>query len=111
MLYLVCRLLLDLFGGILGLHGQRLHFGGDHRKAAAGDARPRSLDGGVQRQQRGLLCDLRDQVDDIADGGRGFAQAIDIDAGFARGGAGLVGEDFATEIGRASCRERVSCCV
>ena len=82
----------DLLGGVLGLHRQRLDLGGDHRKAAPGGAGPRRLDGGVERQQRGLPRDLRDQVDDIADRGRGFAQAIDVEAGFAGGGAGLIGE-------------------
>ena len=85
-------LLGDLLGGVLGLHRQRLDLGGDHRETAPGRACPRRLDGGVERQQRGLLGDLRDQVDDIADRGRGLPQPIDIGAGFARGGAGLVGE-------------------
>ena len=82
----------NLLGGVLGLHRQRLDLGGHHGKAAAGGARTRGLDGGVERQQRGLPRDLRDQIDDIADRGRGFPQAIDIGASLARGGAGLVGE-------------------
>ena len=85
-------LLGDLFGRVLGLHRQRLDLGGDHRKAASGVAGARRLDGGVERQQRGLPRDLRDQVDDVADRRRGFPQTVDIGAGFAGGGAGLVGE-------------------
>src|SRR6266436_3518767 len=82
----------NLLGGVLGLHRQRLDLGGDHGKAAPGITRPRRLDGGVERQKRGLPGDLRDQIDDIADGSRRFAQATDIEAGLLGGGAGLVGE-------------------
>ncbi len=85
-------LLADLFGGALGLHRERFHLGRDHREAAPGGASACRLDGGVECQQRGLPRDLRDQIDDVADRGRGFAQPIDIGAGFARGGAGLIGE-------------------
>ncbi len=65
----------DLFGGVLGLHRERLDLGGDHGKAAPGGAGARRLDGGVERQQRGLPGDLRDQVDDVADRGRGLRAA------------------------------------
>ena len=85
-------LLGNLFGGVLGLHRQRLDLGGDHGKTASGLAGARRLDGGVEREQRGLARDLRDQIDNIADRGRGLAQAIDIGAGFAGGFAGLVGK-------------------
>ena len=85
-------LLGDLFGRVLGLHRERLHLGGDDREAAPGLAGACGLDGGIERQQRGLPCDLRDQVDDIADRRRGLPQAVDIGAGFAGGVAGLVGE-------------------
>ena len=50
-------LLADLVGRLRGLLGKRLHFGGDHGKAAAGVAGARRLDGGVQRQQIGLSGD------------------------------------------------------
>ena len=40
---------------------------GDHGKAAAGIAGASRLDGGVQRQQIGLLGNRRDQLDDVAD--------------------------------------------
>ena len=60
-------LLGDLFSRVLGLHRERLHLGGDYGEAAPGLAGARGLDGGIERQQRGLPRDLRDQVDDIAD--------------------------------------------
>ena len=85
-------LLGDFFRRLLGLHRERLHLGGDHRKAAAGVAGAGGLDGGVEREQRGLARDLRDQIDDVADRVGGFAQAVDIGAGFTGGLAGLVGE-------------------
>jgi len=59
----------DFFGGVLGLHRQRLDLGGDDGKAAPGVSGPRRFDGGVERQQRGLPRDLGDQVDDVADRG------------------------------------------
>ena len=62
-------LLADLAGGLRGLLGQRLHLGGDDRKAAAGFAGARRLDGGVERQQIGLAGDGVDQFDDVADAG------------------------------------------
>ncbi|MHC2400036.1 hypothetical protein ACVMGC_004580 [Bradyrhizobium barranii subsp. barranii] len=82
----------DLLRRTLGLHRERLHFGGDDRKALAGRTRTRGLDGRVECEQRRLPRDLGDQIDDIADGGGGFAQAVDIGAGFLRRGAGFVGE-------------------
>ena len=85
-------LLGDLLGGVLGLHRQRLHLGGDDRETAPGLAGARGLDGGIERQQRCLPGDLRDQVDDIADRRGRLPQAVHIGAGFAGGFAGLVGE-------------------
>jgi hypothetical protein len=49
------------------LHRERLDLGGDDRKSPAGRAGARRLDRGIERKQRGLPRDLRDQVDDIAD--------------------------------------------
>ncbi len=72
-------LLTDLAGRLRGLLGQRLHFGGHHRKAAAGLASPRRLDRGVERQQIGLSGDCVDQFDHVADprsSPRQFADAI-----------------------------------
>jgi hypothetical protein len=61
----------DLLGNLLrrlgGLARQRLDFGGHDRKAAAGFAGARGLDGGVQRQQVGLRGDGVDEADDFAD--------------------------------------------
>jgi hypothetical protein len=82
----------DLLGGVLGLHRQRLDLGSNDREAAPGRTRTRRLDRGVERQQRRLLGDVGDQVDDIADRGRRLAQPIHIGAGFARGSAGLVSQ-------------------
>ena len=67
----------DLAGGLRGLLGQRLHFGGDHRKAAAGFTGARRLDGGVQREQVGLAGDGVDQLDDVADAGGRLRQLAD----------------------------------
>ncbi len=67
----------DLLGRFRGLGRQRLDLGRDHRKAAAGLAGARRLDGGVQRQQVGLLGDVGDQLDDVADAGGGFRQRRD----------------------------------
>ena len=50
---------------------QRAHFGGDDRKAAAGFARARGLDAGVERKQVGLEGDLVDDADDLGDLARG----------------------------------------
>ena len=47
--------------------GQLAHLVGDHREAAARLAGPRRLDGGVQRQQVGLLGDLVNGLHDAAD--------------------------------------------
>ena len=55
-------LLADLAGGLRGLLGQRLHFRGHDRKAAAGFAGARRLDGGIERQQIGLAGDGVDRV-------------------------------------------------
>jgi len=55
-------LLTDLAGGFCSLFRQRLHFGKPHdRKAAAGFAGARRLDGGVQGEQIGLPRDGVDQ--------------------------------------------------
>ena len=84
-------LLADLAGGLRGLLGQRLHFGRHDRKAAAGFAGARRLDGGVQRQQIGLSGDGVDQFDDVADAGCRLRQFADAVVGLARLIDGLVG--------------------
>ena len=73
------NLLADLTGGLRGLLGERLHFRRHDRKAAAGFAGARRLDGGVERQKIGLARDGVDQFDDVADAGgclRQFADAV-----------------------------------
>ena len=57
-----------------GLAGQRFHLGSDHRETAAGRARARRLDGGVERKEIGLSGDRLDQPHHFADAGGGFAQ-------------------------------------
>src|SRR4051812_17050927 len=56
------NLLADLAGGFCRLFRERLHFRRHDRKAAAGVAGARRLDGGVERQQIGLA---RDGVDEL----------------------------------------------
>ena len=60
-------LLGDIFRGARGLTCQRLDLRGHHGKAAAGFARARRLNGGVERQEVGLFRDIPDQHDDVAD--------------------------------------------
>ena len=60
----------DVLGGPGGLLGQVLDLAGDHREALAGVAGPGRLDGGVEREQVGLLGDRGDQLDHVADLGR-----------------------------------------
>ena len=50
-----------------GLAGQRFHLGRDDGKPPASVASAGGFDGGVQRQQIGLLGDRRDQFDHVAD--------------------------------------------
>jgi hypothetical protein len=52
-----CDLSGDLLRGLGGLVGERLHFGGDHGKAAAGFTGTRRFDGRIQREQVGLRRD------------------------------------------------------
>ena len=49
----------DVLGGPGGLLGQVLDLAGDHGEALAGLAGAGRLDGGVERQQVGLLGDRR----------------------------------------------------
>src|SRR3954453_1627302 len=67
----------NLVGRFRGLAGERFHLGRHHGKAAAGIACAGRLDGGVQRQQIGLLGNRGDQLDDIADLLRGARQFSD----------------------------------
>ena len=82
----------DIAGGFGGLLRQGFDLRGDHGKTAAGGAGARRLDGGIERQQRGLRSDCLDQFHHRADalGGGGEAAhgavgALEIGHG-ARGG-------------------------
>ncbi|MNZ35896.1 hypothetical protein D3C78_533030 [compost metagenome] len=59
--------LLHLIGGHLGAPRQGPYFIGDHGKATAHLTRPRRLDGGVERQQVGLLGDAADHRQHFVD--------------------------------------------
>ena len=54
-------MLLDLFGGGGGLFGQTLHFARHNGKAAARCADTRGFDGGIERQEVGLIGDAIDR--------------------------------------------------
>ena len=108
-------LLGDILGGAGGLAGQRLDLGGHDREAAAGFAGARRLDGGVERQQIGLLGDVADQHDDVADPVGAGRQLPDQLVGRSRDLGGAVndavrlrglGVDFADRIRRADRRRR-----
>ncbi len=80
----VGNLLRDLFRRLRRLARQRLHFGGDHGKAAAGLAGARGLDGGVEREQVGLCRDGVDEEDDLADAAGRLGQALHRAVGLTR---------------------------
>ena len=56
------HLAVDLLGRLAGLGGERLDLLRHDREAAAGFAGARRLDGGVEREQVGLVRDRRDQA-------------------------------------------------
>ena len=64
----------DVFGGLGGLLGEFLHLVGDHGKALSGFAGACGFDGGVERQQIGLLRDGGDHLDDLADLGAALSE-------------------------------------
>ena len=57
----------DVVGRSSGLRGEALHFLRDDREAAAGIARARRLDRGVEREEVGLARDVADQAEDRFD--------------------------------------------
>ena len=61
--------LLDVAGAFLAGLGQGAHFVGDHGEALAVLAGTRRLDGGVQREQVGLIGNPRHGLDHFTDGG------------------------------------------
>ena len=77
-------LLADFAGGLGGLLGQRLDFGGHNRKAAPGVAGACRLDSGIEGQKIGLPCNHVDQFDDVADTTRSVRQLADTFGGGTR---------------------------
>ena len=71
-------------GRLGGLRGERLDLRGDDREAAPGLAGARRLDGGIERQQIGLLGDRGDQLHHVADAAGGLRQLADAAVGLAR---------------------------
>ena len=57
--------------------GQGAHLVGDHRETLAMLAGAGGLDGGVQRQQVGLVRDASHRLDDLADGGGLLVEFLD----------------------------------
>ncbi|MNY66734.1 hypothetical protein D3C86_2042070 [compost metagenome] len=57
----------DFFGGFLGALGQATDFVGHHGKTTTGFTGTGGFDGGVERQQVGLISDGLDHVHDAAD--------------------------------------------
>ena len=57
----------DFLGGLRRFFGQLAHFVGDHGEAQAVFAGARRFNGGVQGQQVGLLGQIVDDFDDLAD--------------------------------------------
>ncbi len=70
--------LLRLASALLGGLRERPHLVGDHRKAASVIAGPRGLDGGIQRQEIGLVGNVADGFRHVADAGGLLAQLLDI---------------------------------
>ena len=79
-------LVADVFGRFSGFLGQFLDFVGDDREALAGFAGPGGFDGGVERQQIGLLGDRSNDLDDLADFRAAVAQLGDRAIGAVRRG-------------------------
>src|SRR5262249_54478397 len=67
----------DFSGRGRGTLGQLAHFVGYHREATALLTRARRLDGGVEREQVGLVGDVLDDLDDATDLGGARRQRID----------------------------------
>src|SRR5690554_3621382 len=68
---------LDLLGGRRGTFRQTLYLVRYHREATTGITSHRRLDGGVQRQNVGLVGNVVDQADDVTDLLGGFTQTLD----------------------------------
>ena len=70
-----------VLGRLGGLIGQGLDLGSHDREALARLASARCLDGGIERQQVGLLGDIRDQANHVANLLRRFDQALNLRVG------------------------------
>ncbi len=68
---------MNLGGGLGGALGQGAHLVGDHGKATAGVTRSGRLDGGIEREQVGLVGDPADHLQDLADASAITLQAAD----------------------------------
>ena len=67
----------DFLGRAAGLPGERLYLAGYHREPASGFAGSCRLDGGVKGKQIGLLGDVGNELDHVADTCGGFIQFLD----------------------------------
>src|SRR5262245_34361990 len=76
----------DVLGRLGGLHRQVFYLLCHHGETAAGFAGARRLDGGIERQQVGLLGNRRDELHHLADALGGGGEAF----GNAAGGLGLL---------------------
>ncbi len=89
----------NLASGFSGLGGKRLHLLGDNCESPAGLAGAGRLDGGVERQQIGLPCDIGDQFHHFADFVGRLGKLIDHTAGLRHATAFC-----------AVVEDRVTCC-
>src|SRR5690606_31262082 len=67
----------DLYRSLVDAFGQGADFIGDHGEATAGFSGTRSFDGGVERQQVGLIGDAANQLGGLADAGRALREVFD----------------------------------
>src|SRR5450755_3830906 len=81
---------LDLLSRFARALRQPLHFFRDHRESASCFTCRCGLDGGIEREHVGLLGNVRDQLYDLADFQRRFAEALDPLGGILNLGADFV---------------------
>ena len=67
----------DFLGRTAGLPGKRFYFAGHDGESTSGFAGARRLDRGIERQQIGLLGNVGDELDHVADARSGFVQLLD----------------------------------
>ena len=104
----------DFLGGFLAAFGQFAHFGSHHRKALAVFAGSRRLDGGIERQQVGLVGDVIDDADllgDLLHRGHGLHHRLAAVAGFLAGlGGHAIGDLGVIAVLRDRGRHQVDRC-